>query len=284
MTLRRAVSAMVIVSALLAAAFVTGFAQHQPSAPAAPAVSARTLELSITCQSCHGRDGISVSNNIPNLAGQKAGYLGNQLRAFKSGERKNDLMAAIAGQLSTDDITGLAAYWSARPAIGESAVAGHSGVAALMPKNHLPADFPRGFSIYDTEENEANKTITRHYANVIAIAAVRTNTPMPDGSMIVVENLAARVDAAGNVMKNAQGGLIAGNVTSYATSQSAAGWGADVPELLRNGNWSFSQHNAQGTITTANQASCLACHKPHASDDFMFTRSKLETFAKGGQD
>jgi cytochrome c553 len=36
-----------------------------------------------------------------------------QLNAFKSGERKNDMMSMIAPMLSPDDINNLAAYYAA---------------------------------------------------------------------------------------------------------------------------------------------------------------------------
>ena len=44
--------------------------------------------------------------------GQNEGYLYLQLRDFKSGARKNDLMAPIAATLEKDDMLALAAYFS----------------------------------------------------------------------------------------------------------------------------------------------------------------------------
>jgi len=49
------------------------------------------------------------------LAGQKAGYLAGQLAAFKEGERKNDLMNAIAAQLDADDIADVSAFFAGLP-------------------------------------------------------------------------------------------------------------------------------------------------------------------------
>ncbi|MGA7519082.1 MAG: c-type cytochrome, partial [Pseudolabrys sp.] len=39
------------------------------------------------CAACHGANGVSVSEHIPNLAGQRTGYLEAQLKAFKDGTR-----------------------------------------------------------------------------------------------------------------------------------------------------------------------------------------------------
>ena len=50
------------------------------------------------CAACHGANGISVSADIPNLAGQRAKYLESQLKAFRAGERSNAIMNAVAEQ------------------------------------------------------------------------------------------------------------------------------------------------------------------------------------------
>ena len=47
-------------------------------------------------------------------------YIAAQLRAFKSGERKNDFMSAIASQLGEEDIANLAAYWNSLPTTAEA--------------------------------------------------------------------------------------------------------------------------------------------------------------------
>ena len=69
-------------------------------------------EKSTLCAGCHGTDGISVSPEIPNLAGQKETYLANSLRAFRAGERTNPIMMSIAGDLSDAEIDALAAHFS----------------------------------------------------------------------------------------------------------------------------------------------------------------------------
>ena len=46
------------------------------------------------CAGCHGERGISVSSSVPNLAGQDARYLADQLRAFKYGAREKVVACA----------------------------------------------------------------------------------------------------------------------------------------------------------------------------------------------
>ena len=66
----------------------------------------------IQCQACHGMDGIAKIPEASNLAGQTSIYLVSSLHAYKSGERKNDMMSTIAPTLSDGDIDNLAAYYS----------------------------------------------------------------------------------------------------------------------------------------------------------------------------
>jgi hypothetical protein len=55
-----------------------------------------------------------------------------------------------------------------------------------------------------------------------------------------------------------------------------AGWGEDIPEILRNGDWNYTaftttKQHRPGT----NQATCLACHKPLDKVSYTFTLKKL---------
>ncbi len=68
-----------------------------------------------TCVACHGMDGNSINPLWPDLAGQKPGYLADQLKSFRAGVRTNDLMAPLVKALSDQDINELAAYYASRP-------------------------------------------------------------------------------------------------------------------------------------------------------------------------
>ncbi len=67
---------------------------------------------SMTCAGCHGASGISPNDLWPNLAGQKAGYLAKQIKAFRDGSRQDPMMTAMVKPLSDDDIENLAAYYA----------------------------------------------------------------------------------------------------------------------------------------------------------------------------
>ena len=49
------------------------------------------------CQACHGLDGNSTVPDYPKLGGQRPDYLAKALRDYKSGARKNAIMAGFAG-------------------------------------------------------------------------------------------------------------------------------------------------------------------------------------------
>ncbi len=66
----------------------------------------------MACAACHGVSGISSTDIWPNLAGQKAGYLAKQLKAFRDGTRSDPVMTSMAKPLSDQDIDDLAAYYS----------------------------------------------------------------------------------------------------------------------------------------------------------------------------
>lgn len=69
---------------------------------------------SAVCAACHGPDGNSPTPAFPRLAGQHEDYLRHSLTAYKSGARQNDIMKGMAAPLSAQDISDLAAYFSAQ--------------------------------------------------------------------------------------------------------------------------------------------------------------------------
>ncbi len=80
-----------------------------------------------TCVACHGQNGNSSNPEWPNLAGQKAGYLAAQLKAFRDGARSNSAMAPFVANLGDTEITALAEYFSSLPAASSA-----SGNVALV--------------------------------------------------------------------------------------------------------------------------------------------------------
>jgi cytochrome c553 len=92
--------------------------QPAPSAPLAkpsePLHGRKLVEAN--CAVCHGVDGsMTADPQYPKLAGQKAYYLRQQLRAFKSGARKSDIMSGPAHAITDAQMRELARYFSGQP-------------------------------------------------------------------------------------------------------------------------------------------------------------------------
>ena len=96
---------------------------------------------------------MSVTDAIPNLAGQKAVYLEAQLKAMKEGSGKSPIMNAIASQLSAPDIADVAAYFAAQP-----------GAAAAAKSEFLPSLVKTGVTFphdYSAPSSSITRSISR---------------------------------------------------------------------------------------------------------------------------
>jgi cytochrome c553 len=105
-----------IIAALsLAVPAVTMAAEGNPAAGKAKAEAAG-------CFACHGVDGVATADalaadkDVPNLDAEPDLYLQFQLVFFRKGVRKNEVMNALAEQLSNDDLRDISAYFASLPA------------------------------------------------------------------------------------------------------------------------------------------------------------------------
>ena len=71
-------------------------------------------EQAFFCANCHGKDGNSTKDDVPNLAGQKPIYLLQQINAFATGKRKDytTVMQQLASKLTEEEQLSLAVYFS----------------------------------------------------------------------------------------------------------------------------------------------------------------------------
>jgi cytochrome c553 len=246
----------------------------------APAAQAADIEsgkakVSAVCAACHGPNGVSVSDTIPNLAAQRAGYLEAQLKLLKDGTRKNPVMNAIAAQLSAEDIANVAAYFATQPGAAASAK------SAFLPNlAKTSVTFPEGykdnFTKYHTLNFPATRQVRYYYGNKAAVAAAKAGKTLPDGSVLFVEVHSAKLGADGKPEMGSDGFFVPEKLLFYTAMSRDAGWGKDIPDMLRNSDWNYAvfttdkQHRAG-----ANQAECLACHKPLDKVSYLFTLKEL---------
>src|ERR1035437_3708835 len=206
---------------------------------------------STVCAACHGATGISVSDAVPNLAGQRARYIEAQLKFFKDGTRKEPgavsraaIMNAIASQLSAEEMVNVATYFESQP----GAAPGTN--SPLLPnvattKVAFPQDYKQSFTKYHAINFPAAKEV-RYYS--------------------------AKLDAKNNPVTGADGFYVPEKLVRYTAMEREAGWGNDIPELLRNENWNYAIFTtAKQYQQRINQAECLACHKPLSDVSYTFT-------------
>ncbi len=243
-------------------------------------LDAGKAKVDTVCAACHGAVGVSVSDTIPNLAGQKATYLENQLKALKDGSRKNAVMGAMAAQLSADDIANVAAYFASLPGANSAA---KSAFLPNLAKTAVtfPEGYPANFTKYLTINFPATRQVRYYYANPPALTAAKDGRDLPNGTVLFAEVHSAKLDADKKPLTGADGFFVADQLLFYTAMARDAGWGKDIPDMLRNEEWNYAVFStAKQHRPGANQAECLACHKPLDKVSYIFTLKELTTVAK----
>jgi cytochrome c553 len=252
------------------------------SAHAADIEAGKQLAATV-CAACHGPSGISVSDTVPNLAGQRARYIEAQLKFFKDGTRKEPgtvsraaIMNAIAARLSAVEIANVAAYFESQP--GAAPGTKSALLSSLTTKVAFPENYKHTFTKYYTIDFPSAKEVRYFYANTAAVAAAKAREPLPDGSVLLAEVYSAKLDANNNPITGADGFYVPDRLLLYTAMEREAGWGDDIPELLRNENWNYAIFTtAKQYQQGVNQAECLACHKPLSEASYTFTLKQLST-------
>jgi cytochrome c553 len=253
----------------------TSYAQHKADADAGKAIA------TTVCAACHGANGVSVSDTIPNLAGQRAAYLESQLKAFKDGLRRAPspasppaTMAAIAAQLSPETMSNVAAYFASLPAGDKGA---KSAQLPHVAKTHVsfPENYKATFTRYHTINFPATGQVRYYFANPVALQAARQGRPLPAGSYLLAEVYSAKRGADGKPETGPDGFFVADKPLFFTAMQSGAGWGAEVPDMLRNGDWNYAIFTLDKQHRGINHAECLGCHKPLDKESYVFTLKQL---------
>jgi len=238
-------------------------------------VEAGRAKVATVCAACHGAAGVSVSEAIPNLAAQRAGYIEAQLKALKEGTRKSQIMNAIASQLSPEDMGNVAAYFASLPG---AATAAKSDFLPNVAKTSVA--FPEGykgtFTRYHAIDFPATKQVRYYYANSAAAQAAKEGKALPNGSVLFTEVHSAKLDADKKPVTGADGSFVPDKLLFYTAMARDAGWGKDIPEMLRNEEWNYAVFTtAKQHRPGVNQAECLACHKPLDKVSYTFTLKQL---------
>ena len=252
-----------------------------PAAHAAPNIEAGKAKVAAICSACHGANGVSVSDTIPNLAAQRAPYIESQLKAFKDGVRRGSTtspaatMAAIATQLSADDISNVAAYFASLP--GPASGTRSDFLPAVAKTNvAFPEGYATSFTKYHTINFPLTKQVRYYYANPAAIQAAREGKALPNGAYLFAEVHSVKVDTAGKPVSGPDGFFVADKLLFYTAMQRDAGWGKEIPDMLRNEDWHYAIFALDKKLRPGqNHAECLGCHKPLDKASYTFTLKEL---------
>ena len=76
------------------------------------------------------------------------------------------------------------------------------------------------------------------WANPIAWQAAKDGKPLPDGSVLLLEQHAANSRRQAN--HGSDGFFVSDRVLGFALMGHGPGWGKDIPEILRNGDWNYA--------------------------------------------
>ena len=81
-----------------------------------------------SCAACHGETGVSKTAGMPNLVGQDPAYLVAAMTAYKTGQRKSDMMKAMVGELADRELKNIALFYALqKPVAAQTPVSGDQG-------------------------------------------------------------------------------------------------------------------------------------------------------------
>jgi hypothetical protein len=142
----------------------------------------------------------------------------------------------------------------------------------------FPANYAKGV-LYATVDRPDVKQFRELYAPKEAVDAVKAGKPTPSGTVITMVNFKAKLNAAGEPEKDANGRFIkTDEIAGIAVMEKRTGWGAEYPDDMRNGEWEYQAFKADKTVNDkANLKGCFTCHKPYDKQDFVFSLDKMKT-------
>lgn len=160
---------------------------------------------------------------------------------------------------------------------GLAAVATTVAVRAGGDKIAFPESYAKGV-LYATVDRADNKQYRELYSTPEAIAAVKAGQPIPSGTVLTLVQFKARLDAAGEPEKDANGRFVKGDLIGYTVMEKRTGWGSEYPDDIRNGEWEYQAFKADRTVNDkANLKNCFTCHKPLDKQDFVFSFDRMKS-------
>jgi plastocyanin len=147
--------------------------------------------------------------------------------------------------------------------------------------------FPEAWNkgvMYSTVDRHDIKQHRELWSTRAAVDAVKAGKPIPHGTVLTLVQYKAKVDDKGVPLRNADGRFQKGDLVAYTVMEKRAGWGADYPADIRNGEWDYAVFNHEKKLNDkANIKGCLQCHKPHEGQDYVISLAGLRGTAPGAK-
>ncbi len=149
--------------------------------------------------------------------------------------------------------------------------------AAGPEKVELPADWRSRYVLYNEIErpDRTPNQVRFMYVNPEAASAARAGAPVPDGTVLVMEDRIATLGSDGKAVRDARGRLVpTGQVAAIAVMEKRAGWGTEYPAEWRNANWEYAAYTPEGVKRTGvNTQPCFVCHtsRRDTAREYTFT-------------
>jgi cytochrome c len=159
------------------------------------------------------------------------------------------------------------------------------GQVAADPKRvTLPADYdPAKYVLYGVHNRPDNGQVRYLYANTIAAEGAKKDGELPHGSLLVMEVYKAKVDAAGAPVVGPGGIFEKGDLAFYGLMEKRPGWGNDIPENIRNGDWNYTTYSPEKVNRAeTKEEPCLTCHKMiGTAGDYILSYDELVAKVRG---
>ncbi|MGK9169274.1 cytochrome P460 family protein [Inquilinus limosus] len=161
--------------------------------------------------------------------------------------------------------------------LASAVIIGVSGYTLAGPDRvALPANYAERFVLYNTVDRPDRKTIRFMYVSPETHAEAKAGAPIPDRTVLIMEDHRAKLEASGSAELGPDGRLIpTDEIVNIFVMEKRAGWGDAYPPETRNGDWDYAQYLPNGMPKPdVNFNGCFVCHKNRADRDFNFTYTK----------
>ena len=131
----------------------------------------------------------------------------------------------------------------------------------------LSVGYQKGPKFLSEVQRPDVKQVRELFINTVGVKT-KAGQPFPNGTVMVMELYKAKLDGE-TPITGPDGKLVKGDLAKVFVMAKGEGWGQDVPEHLRTGNWVFAAYGPDGLALAEDFSKCRGCHAPLAMKDFV---------------